>query len=192
MSDEFITLTDSLNVPLPSAADIAALRALQAQWEHWHDREHAHAQAVIAGEQARAFEAFVEDPTPENERRLLLTADETLTGRRYARMRQACEALRRRISAEAAEVLRPVIDRLHAALAGEHERRFASAEPVRSNKRNNPVVIESQKAVEFCERMSNQVLWASGAQGNGRSPLELAGVLVALSEAEKLTPEEGR
>jgi hypothetical protein len=63
---------------------------------------------------------------------------------------------------------------------------------VRSNKRNNPVVIESQKAIEFCERMSNQVLWASGAQGNGRSPLELAGVLVALSEAEKLTPDNGQ
>ena len=192
MIEQFITVTQSLNTPLLTAADIAALRELHAQWEHWHDREEEHSEAKVAEQQKQAFDAFVEQPTAEREHRMLLTADEALTGRRWAVMRRACVALRSRIEADAAKLLHPVIDRLNAALTSEHERRLEAAEPVRSNKRNNPTVIESERALEFCNRMSNYVLWASGPADSGRSPLELAGALIALSEAQHLTAEEGR
>ncbi len=189
MQNEFLTLTKALNVPLLSDDDIDALHRLQKQWAHWSQRERQHAAARVAEEQQAAFNAFLDNPSAEAEQRLLVTADANLTGTRYATLRRACAALRGRISAQAACIIRPALDRAIEALRAEHARRREIAEPVMSSKDRNPVVIEAQRAVEYAERLANRVLWASDGK-TGTQPLELADVLNA--GANDLTPEDGK
>ena len=111
MHIEFLTLTKALNVPLLSEDDTTALHRLQKQWEHWANRERQHGASRVAEEQHAAFTAFIDNPTAETEQRLLVTADANLTATRYATLRRACAALRGRISAQAARIIRPAMDR---------------------------------------------------------------------------------
>jgi len=189
MHNEFITLTKSLNVPLLNTADIDALNRLQKQWAHWSQRERQHAASRIAEEQQAAFAAFVENPTTETEQKLLVTADANLTATRYATLRRACTALRGRIGAQAAHIIRPAMDRALEALRAEHARRREVAEPVMSSKDRAPAVIEARRAVEYAEGIATRVLWASDGTSD-KPPLELADVLT--NGANDLTPEVGQ
>ena len=147
MHTEFLSLTKALNVPLLSEEDTTALHRLQKQWEHWANRERRHAASRIAEEQQTAFIAFLDNPTPETEQKLLVTADPDLTATRYATLRRACVALRGRFSAEAARITRPVMDRALEALPSEHARGREVAEPVMSSRDRAPSVIEARSAV---------------------------------------------
>jgi hypothetical protein len=186
MHDEFLSLTKNLKVPLLAAADIAALHRLQKQWEHWANREAQHDPSRIAEEQQSAYDAFLDNPNGETEQRMLITADEALTTKRYALMRRACAELRKRISAEAAAIISPAVDRALAALRSEHEHRLAKAEPVMSSKHRNPRVIEAKRAAETAEAISTRLFWATSGTVI-KPPLELAGVLIG--ETNKLTLE---
>lgn len=189
MHNEFFALTKILNVPLLSAADVAALRDLQKQWEHWENRERQHAPQRIAEEQSAAFAAFLDNPTGEHEQRLLIVADVNLTGTRYAMLRRACAALRGRISAQAAQIVRPVLDRALDVLNDEHTHRRESAEPVMSSKDRNPVVIETRRAIDFADKLAHRAYTAlSGSEDV--APLVLADVLIG--GAHVLTPEAGK
>ncbi len=187
MHIEFLFLTKTLNIPLLSEDDTAAVHRLQKQWEHWATRERQHAASRVAEEQQAAFESFIDNPTSETEQKLLVTADANLTATRYATLRRACAALRGRLSAQAAAIIRPAIDRALEALRAEHGRRREVAEPVMSSKDRDPSVIEARLAVESAEGIATRLLWA----GDGRSdtpPLELASVLIG--GANDLTPED--
>lgn len=188
MSEEFITLTKALKIPLLDEFDTAAIRQLQTEWNHWRERELAIMPLRIEAEQKEAFAAFVESPTPENEFRLTLRADANLTGTRYALLRRACVALRGRISAQAAKIIQPTLDRVLAALRAEHDRRREAAEPVMSNKDRNPVVIEARRALERAEGIGNRLLWSMDGKSD-KQPMELADLLLG---AKELTPEAGR
>jgi hypothetical protein len=187
MSEEFTTLVKKLKIPLLSDANLAALRQLQDEWDHWHEREQQIMPLRIEEERKLAYATFVENPTPENEHRLTILADVNLTGVRYALLRRAFTDVRARITAQAGKLLSPVFERISAKLAAEHERRIEKAEPIMSSKNRNPVVIESRKAIEYADRLSGYVFTACGGNAADRSPLELAGPLV--SKASVLTPE---
>jgi hypothetical protein len=189
MHIEFLSLTKALNVPLLSEDDIAAVHRLQKQWEHWANRERQHAASRVAEEQQAAFESFIDNPTAETEQRLLVTADANLTATRHATLRRACTVLRGRISAEAARIIRPAMDRALEALRTEHARRREVAEPVMSSRDRAPSVIEARRAVESAESIATRVLWASDGTSD-KPPLELASVLIG--GATELTPEIGQ
>jgi hypothetical protein len=70
MSTEYKALIKSLNVPLLTAEDVA-----KREWPHWNGRERELTSKRIAEEQKQAFESFLADPSPANERQLMLTAD---------------------------------------------------------------------------------------------------------------------
>ena len=187
MHDEFLKLTKTLNVPLLNEDDITALDELQEQWEHWENRERQHAPSRIAEEQSAAFSTFLDNPIAEHEQRLLILADANLTGTRYAMLRRACAALRGRISAQAAEIVRPALDRALDALNDEHARRRESAEPVLSSKDRNPHVIEVRRVIDFADKLATRAYMAMSGSGDV-SPLVLADVLI--NGANVLTPEE--
>ncbi len=189
MHNEFLSLTKALNIPLLSEGDIAAVHRLQKQWEHWANRERQHAAARVTEEQQAAFNAFLDNPTPETEQRLLVSADADLTGTRYATLRRACTALRGRISAEAARIIRPAMDRALEALRAEHAHRRETAEPVMSSRDRNPTVIEARLAVEGAESIATRLLWASDGTSD-KPPVELASILIG--GANDLTPEDGQ
>jgi hypothetical protein len=189
MHIEFLSLTKALNIPLLSEGDIAAVHRLQKQWEHWANRERQHAAARVVEEQQAAFESFLDNPSAETEQKLLVTADADLTATRYATLRRACAALRGRISAEAARIIRPAMDRALEALRDEHARRRETAEPVMSSKDRAPSVIEARLAVESAESIATRLLWASDGTGD-KPPVELTSVLIG--GASDLTAEDGQ
>jgi hypothetical protein len=189
MHDEFFALTKTLNVPLLSEDDITALNRLQKQWEHWMNRERQHAPPRIAEEQQAAFDAFLDNPTGENEQRMIVLADANLTGTRYALLRRACAALRGRISAQAAQIVRPALDRALDVLNAEHDRRREAAEPVLSSKDRNPTVIEVRRAIDFADKLAHRAYTAlTGSEG--AAPLVLADELIG--GAHVLTSEVGK
>ena len=189
MNDAFITLTNALKIPLLNADEVAAVRHLQTEWNHWRERERQIMPLRIAEEQEEAFAAFVESPTPEREYQLMLLAVVNLTGTRYALLRKAFTALRGRISAQAAKIIRPTQERVLAALRAEHDRRREAAEPIMSSKDRHPAVIEARQAVECIEGIGNRLLWASDGKTD-KQPMELADVL--LVGANDLTAEDGK
>jgi hypothetical protein len=177
MHEEFIPLLKSLNIPLLADAEIAALQQLQKRWEHWEGRERQHGPLRVAEDQRLAFAEFLDNPNAETEQRMLVVADANLTGTRYALLRKACAALRGRISAEAAHILRPVLDRMLETLHAEHARCREAAEPVMSSKDRNPRVRELREAIEYADKMSMHALQASGGT-SVKSPRDLAGLLM--------------
>jgi hypothetical protein len=189
MHTEFLSLTKALKVPPLSEDDTTALHRLQKQWDHWANRERQHAASRVAEEQHAAFNGFLDNSSAEAEQKLLITADADLTATRYATLRRACAALRGRISAEAARIIRPAIDRALDALRSEHAHRREVAEPIMSSRDRAPSVIEARLAVESAESIATRLLWASDGT-NDKPPLELASVLIG--EAEDLTSEAGQ
>ena len=187
MHDEFFALTKSLNVPLLSEDDITALDELQKQWAHWENRERQHAPSRIAEEQSAAFSTLLDHPIAEHEQRLLILADANLTGTRYAMLRRACVALRSRITTQAAEIVRPALDRALDALNDEHARRRESAEPVLSSKDRNPHVIEVRRVNDFADKLATRAYMAMNGSGDV-APLVLADVL--MNGANVLTAKE--
>ena len=151
--------------------------------------EYREAQRRLAEEQQAAFNAFLDNPSVETEQKVALTADTNLTATRYAALRRAYIALRGRISAEAARIIRPAIDRALEALRTEHARRREIAEPVMSSKDRHPLVIEAKRAVESAETIATHLLWASDGKAD-KAPLELADVL--MNGANGLTPNAGK
>ena len=191
MHDEFFALTKILNVPLLSEDDITALNRLQKQWEHWTNRERQHAPSRVATEQQAAFETFLGNPTAENEQRLVVLADADLTATRYAMLRRACAALRGRISAQAAQIVRPALNRALDALNDEHTRRRESAEPVLSSKDRNPHVMEVRRVIDFADKLATRAYMAMSGSGDV-SPLVLTDVLMSAEESRVLTAEAGK
>ncbi len=177
MSDEFLTLLKTLRIPLLAEPDVAKLKLLQKEWRHLETRELQHAPLCIAEEQRAAYAAFLDNPTAENEQRLMVVADPILTGTRYGLLRRAFAELRGRISARAADIIRPVIHHALETLNAEHERRLETAESVMGSKNRNPVVIETRRAIEHGDRISLYVLHASDGKSQ-RLPLDLADVLI--------------
>lgn len=82
--------------------------------------------------------AFIENPTPANERRLAVLANPVLTAKRYGVLADAFADLRPNIAAEAALIAGPHVERIQRAFQAECDRRFAAAEPVMSNKAGIP------------------------------------------------------
>jgi len=80
MSEEFITLTKALKIPLLDEFDTATIQQLQSEWSHWRERERQIMPLRIAEEQKEAFAAFLESPTPEREYQLMLLADVLMSG----------------------------------------------------------------------------------------------------------------
>jgi hypothetical protein len=190
MSDELVPLLKSLDFELLSEADMDALQQLQKQWLHWQNREQQHAPLRIEQDRRAAYVAFLHNPTQETEQRLMVLADTNLTATRYALLRRAFAELRGRISAQAAAIVAPVMDRAIEALHTEHVRRREAAEPVMSSKDRNPIVIDVRRAIESADRFHSRVLHATTGKSE-MSPLELADVLMRRSEPGVLTNHEG-
>ena len=167
--NEFISISKSLRIPTLNPDELAALRQLQQEWEHWRERELGIMPVEIMKQQNAAYAAFLDDPTVENENRLLVLADPVLTDKRYKLLRRAFIELRGRISTRAAVILRQTLGRIKEALNAEHERRLEIAKPI-------PTAKECRTAYEYAQSMDNSVYYACHRHSDER-PFQLAGGL---------------
>lgn len=179
MNEELHAFLKSHRIDLLPEGDVSKLRDLQKQWLRWDDRSTQLVGTNIQPEFKKARAAFLENPTPANEQRLMILADPALTARRYAVLSQAFRDLCGKISGEAAAILTPHLDRIGLALKAEYDRRYEIAEPVLSNKRNHGSVKECQRWIDQIDRISVAVYHASGGKSD-RSPSQLAEGLAVL------------
>ena len=167
--NEFISILKSLRIPTLNPDELAALRQLQQEWEHWRERELGIMPVEIMKQQNAAYAAFLDDPTVENENRLLVLADPVLTDKRYKLLRRAFIELRGRITTQAAVILRQTLGRIKEALTAELDRRLEIAKPI-------PTAKECRTAYEYAQSMDNRVYHACHGHGN-ETPFQLAGGL---------------
>jgi hypothetical protein len=141
----------------------------------------------IEPHQNAAYAAFVDNPTAENEQKMLIHADRNLTNIRYAFLRRACADLRARIGAQAAAIVKPIAERIVAATHAEHARRLERAAPLKWDKKNEPGVVEAQRAADHAFGWSSRLI--SAARTGDQQPLQMADVLMAPELLPVLTPD---
>jgi len=148
--------------PIPEA-DLTKIAELHKQWVHWDKKadHYRNTQAEPDFQKARAD--FLDNPSPATEQRLLVLADTTLTMRRYCVLHRTIRELQSRITAEAPAILQQHIERAREALAAEYTRRYEIAEPVLSNKKNNPIVKECVRWMDAADTIGTRIHRASDA-----------------------------
>ena len=119
----------------------------------------------------------------------MLLADANLTGIRYGMLRRAFAEVRARVCAQAAAILRPVLERISAALEAEHARRLELAAPLKWDKKNEPGVVVAQRAVDAAFSWSCNI--GSAAKTGNQSPLQMADVLMYPELLPVWTPPVG-
>ncbi len=83
--------------------------------------------------------------------------------RRYSDLHRTIRALQFRITAEATAILQPHFERAREALATEYARRYEIAEPILSNKKNNPIVKECVRWMDAADTIDTSIHGASDA-----------------------------
>lgn len=148
MQPALTTLIQSLKLPALSKAQVLALKSLQDNWERHSERmEHLRPERVLLDQKA-AYGAFTADPSPENEQRLAVLADERLTAKRHALLRQAHADIRRQIKVKAASLLRSHLESVQHSLRAEMQSREAAAEAEARSKRADEGCLELRLAAE--------------------------------------------
>jgi hypothetical protein len=141
-------LIQSLKLPSLSKAQVIALKSLQDNWERHSERMEQLRPECAMLDQKAAYGAFTADPSPENEQRLAVLADERLTSKRYALLRQAHAEVRHQIMARAASLLRSHLKSIQLSLRTELQSREAAAEAEERSKRTDEGCLQLRMAAE--------------------------------------------
>ena len=178
MREFTLPLLKRLNVPSSLAPeDIAELRRLEKEWRRWEKRELEISPALIGDQQKSAYAAFLSDPTPENEQRLVDLADIPLTIARHTMLCRAFKDRRAVITSKAAAILMPIVDRASAALDAEYEKRVDQCGPVLGGVKSHPEVREVIRARDAMVGFTTRVYSAKNGHSD-LSPLILADELL--------------
>ena len=110
-------------VELPGKDEIARLRELEGRWRALEKRRALVKPWRVAEDQAEAREAFLADPSPENEMHVAVLADTGQTALRYAARHRAFSELMAQLSGQAAGLLDPFFKAVCVALQAERELR---------------------------------------------------------------------
>jgi len=148
--------------PIPETV-LAKIADLQKQWVHWDKKAEQYRNTRAEPDFQKARTDFLDNPSPATEQRLLVLADTTLTMRRYCVLHRTIRKLQSRITAEAALTLQPHIEHARKVLATEYARRYEIAEPVFSNKKNNPTVKECVRWMDAADTIGTRIHRASDA-----------------------------
>jgi hypothetical protein len=148
MQPALTTLIQSLKPPALSKAEVLTIKSLQDNWERHSERmEQLRPERVLLDQKA-AYVAFTADPSPENEQRLAVLADERLTAKRYALLHQAHTEVRHQIMAKAASLLRSHLKSIQLSLRTELQSREAAAEAEGRSKRTDEGCLQLRIAAE--------------------------------------------
>ncbi len=148
MQPALTPLIQSLKLPALGKAQILALKSLQDSWERHSERmEQLRPERVLLDQKA-AYGAFTADPSPENEQRLAVLADERLTAKRYTLLRQAHAEVRHQIIAKATSLLRSHLESIQHSLRTELQSREAAAEAEARSKRTDEGCLQLRMAAD--------------------------------------------
>jgi hypothetical protein len=141
-------LIQSLKLPALSKAQVLALKSLQDNWERHSERMEQLRPERAMLDQKAAYGAFTADPSPENEQRLAVLADERLTTKRYTLQHQAHAEVRHQIIAKATSMLRSHLESIQQSLRTELQSREAVAEAEARSKRTDEGCLQLRMAAD--------------------------------------------
>jgi len=171
MQSTLTTLIQSLKLPALGKAQVIALKSLQGDLERHKERmEQLRPERVLLDQKA-AYGAFTADPSPENEQRLAVLADERLTAKRYALLRQAHAEVRHQIMGETSSLMRPHLESIQQSLRTELQSREASAEAEARSKRTDEGCLQLRMAAEELAQWIK--LFDQGLEGDENGWLEM-------------------
>ena len=171
MQSTLITLIQSLKLPFLSKAKVLALKSLQDNWERHSERiEQLRPERVLLDQKA-AYGTFTADPSPENEQRLAVLADERLTAKRYSLLRQAHAEVRHQIMGKATSLLRSHLESIQHSLRTELQTREAAAEAEARSKRTDEGCLQLRVAAAELDQWI--MLLDQGLEGDEDGWLEM-------------------
>jgi hypothetical protein len=148
MQPSLTILIQSLKLPSLNKGQVLALKSLQDNWEQHSERmEQLRPERVLLDQKA-AYGTFTADPSPENEQRLAVLADERLTAKRYALLRQAHAEVRHQIMGKTASLMRLHLESMQRSLRAELQSREAAAEAEALSKRTDEGCLQLRMAAE--------------------------------------------
>ncbi len=180
MKPELREMLTGRGVELPGEDEIARLRELEGRWRALERRRALVTPWRVAADQSEAREAFLADPSLENEMQIAVLADTQQTALRYAARHRALSELMAQLSGQAAEILAPFFAAVCAAVQEEVELREQNKETTYA--RNDPKVKECRAWIDDADRASIRA--ATAGQG-GFSPMEVAEFFVCDASDEE-------
>jgi hypothetical protein len=141
-------LIQSLKLPSLGKVQVLALKSLQDNWERHSERMEQLRPERAMLDQKAAYGAFTADPSPENEQRLAVLADERLTAKRYSLLRQAHAEVRHQIMGKTASLMRLHLESMQRSLRAELQSREAAAEAEALSKRTDEGCLQLRMAAE--------------------------------------------
>jgi hypothetical protein len=171
MQPALTTLIQSLKLPALNKAQVIALKSLQGEWERHSERMEQLRPEHVLLDQKAAYGAFTADPSPENEQRLAVLADERLTAKRYSLLRQAHAEVRHQIMAKATSLLRSHLESIQQSLRAELQSREAAAEAEGRSKRTDEGCLQLRMAADELDQWIK--LFDQGLEGDENGWLEM-------------------
>lgn len=180
MKTELRTLLTGRGIALPGENEIERLRELEGRWRALEARRALVTPLRVAEDQKAAHEAFLADPSPENEMQIAVLADTQQTLVRYAARHKALTEAMGQLARGAANMLAPFFTAACVALQEEMEVR-------RENKKtsytaNDPAVKQCRDWMNDCDRACIRAMHAD--QGE-HSPMEVAEFFLPSPEAKE-------
>ena len=164
-------LIQSLKLPALGKAQVLALKSLQGDWERHSERMEQLRPERAMLDQKAAYGAFMADPSPENEQRLAVLADERLTAKRYALLHQAHTEVRHQIIVKATSLLRSHLESIQHSLRTELQSREAAAEAEARSKRTDEGCLQLRMVAEELAQWIK--LFDQGLEGDENGWLEM-------------------
>jgi hypothetical protein len=141
-------MNQSISLPILPKSEAAALKAIQQAWQ-WHsERLMALQPECVQADRRVACAAFLAEPSPENEQRLAVLADDHLTGKRYAVLREAHADMLFRLRTQAIDRVTPLLEQHRQNLTAEVAARKAADADQGSDSRIDAQHIENRRALE--------------------------------------------
>lgn len=181
----------SLNPPVLSKSDLSALNSLQREWETHSECINRLEPDRIIDDQKAAYDRFLSNPSQENEQRLTVLADERLTAKRHAVLREARAEIRRRTNEKAAAILQPALEHARQRLDHELDAQQGALKAAGLNPWQDERCLELRRVMDQVALALNTVIEAAATpQGAELPPRDMvAGLLDLDFEALPESPE---
>jgi hypothetical protein len=179
------------SLPILPKADAMALKAIQQAWI-WHsERLMALQPECVQADRRAAYAAFLAEPSPENEQRLAVLADDHLTAKRYAVLREAHAEMLFRLRTQAIDRVTPLLEQHRQDLTAEVAARNAADAEQGSDSRIDAQDIENRRALETVTLVLQNLeqMVHTPPMDHDWSPGVLAGLFQSAAEPPVITPQ---
>jgi len=185
------SMNQSVSLPILPKSEAAALKAIQQAWL-WHsERLMALQPECVQADRRAAYAAFLAEPSLENEQRLAVLADDHLTGKRYAVLREAHAEILFRLRTQAIDRVTPVLEQHRQDLTAEVAARKAADAEQGSDSRIDAQHIENRRALETVTLVLQNLeqMVHTPPMDHDWSPGVLAGLFQSAAEPPVITPQ---